>query len=49
MSKSQYLTSFQRKLLLATLDNPEEVRSEYRQRIEIMLLADAGQSQTSDL
>lgn len=40
----QYLTSFQRKHLLKSLHT--ELRSEYRRRIEIMLLADMGQSQT---
>ncbi|MCC5614777.1 helix-turn-helix domain-containing protein [Nostoc sp. CHAB 5836] len=39
-----YLTSFQRKLLLKSLET--DLRPEYRRRIEIMLLADAGQSQT---
>ncbi|GAB1541211.1 hypothetical protein NUACC21_38810 [Scytonema sp. NUACC21] len=39
-----YLTSFQRKLLLKSLE--ADLRPEYRRRIEIMLLADAGQSQT---
>ncbi|MBW4630411.1 MAG: helix-turn-helix domain-containing protein [Iphinoe sp. HA4291-MV1] len=39
-----YLTPFQRKLLLKNLET--DLRSEYRRRIEIMLLADAGQSQT---
>ncbi|MBD0303357.1 MAG: helix-turn-helix domain-containing protein [Tolypothrix sp. T3-bin4] len=41
--QSQFLTSFQRKLLLKHIKN--ERRSEYRRRIEIMLLADAGKSQ----
>ncbi|WP_339382242.1 hypothetical protein [Nostoc flagelliforme] len=40
---SKYLTPFQRKLLLKSLE--AELRPEYRRRIEIMLLADAGQSQ----
>jgi len=40
---SQYLTPFQRKLLLKSLE--ADLRLEYRRRIEIMLLADAGQSQ----
>lgn len=45
MENSGYcLTSFQRKLLLKSLQS--EIRSEYRRRIEIMLLADAGQSQS---
>nr|MDZ8008945.1 helix-turn-helix domain-containing protein [Nostoc sp. DedSLP05] len=39
-----YLTTFQRKLLLKSLET--DLRPEYRRRIEIMLLADAGQSQT---
>lgn len=39
-----YLTSFQRKLLLKSLE--ADLRPEYRRRIQIMLLADAGQSQT---
>lgn len=39
-----YLTPFQRKLLLKSLE--ADLRPEYRRRIEIMLLADAGQSQT---
>ena len=38
-----YLTSFQRKLLLKSLE--ANLRPEYRRRIEIMLLADSGQSQ----
>ncbi len=38
-----YLTSFQRKRLLKSLET--DLRPEYRRRIEIMLLADAGQSQ----
>ncbi len=42
--QSQFLTPFQRKLLLKSLQT--EQRPEYRRRIEIMLLADAGQSQT---
>ncbi|HEY9672054.1 MAG TPA: helix-turn-helix domain-containing protein [Waterburya sp.] len=37
------LTSFQRKLLLKSLQT--DLRPEYRRRIEIMLLADTGQSQ----
>jgi transposase len=41
---THYLTPFQRQLLLAKLDT--ESRSEYRRRIEIILLADAGKSQT---
>ncbi len=42
--QSRFLTPFQRKLLLKSLQ--AEQRQEYRRRIEIMLLADAGQSQT---
>ena len=42
--QSQYLTPFQRKLLQKSLQT--ESRSEYRRRLEIMLLADEGQSQT---
>ena len=38
------LTSFQRKLLQKSLQ--EDLPESYRQRIEIMLLADAGKSQT---
>jgi transposase len=41
----QYLTSFQRKLLLKNLES--DLPPEYRRRIEIMLLADAGESQTA--
>ena len=39
----RYLTSFQRSLLQKSLQS--ELRSEYQRRIEIMLLADEGQSQ----
>ncbi|MDZ8065175.1 MAG: helix-turn-helix domain-containing protein [Nostoc sp. DedQUE08] len=39
-----YLTAFQRKLLVKSLE--ADLRPEYRRRIEIILLADAGQSQT---
>lgn len=42
--QGQCLTPFQRKLLLKSLQT--NLRSEYRRRIEIMLLADEGQSQT---
>jgi transposase len=42
--QGRYLTLFQRKLLLKHLQ--AELRPEYRQRIEIMLLADMGQIQT---
>lgn len=38
-----YLTSFQHKLLLKSLE--ADLRPEYRRRVEIMLLADEGQSQ----
>lgn len=38
-----YLTPFQRKLLLKSLET--DLRPEYRRRIQIMLLADTGQSQ----
>ena len=41
---SQCLTHFQKKLLLQSLEN--ELRPEYRRRIEIMLLADTGYSQS---
>ena len=40
----QYLTPFQRKLLLKNLE--ADLRPEHRRRIEIMLLADAGQTQS---
>jgi putative transposase len=41
--KGCYLTQFQRKLLLKRLQS--DLRPEYRRRIQIMLLADAGKSQ----
>lgn len=41
---SQYLTSFQQKLLIKSLQT--DLRPEYCRRIQIMLLADEGQSQT---
>ena len=41
--QGQCLTPFQRKLLLKNLQ--DDLRPEYRRRIEIMLLADTGQSQ----
>lgn len=41
--QGQYLTPFQQKLLLKSLQI--DLRPEYRRRIEIMLLADTGQSQ----
>lgn len=41
--QSLYLTPFQRKLLLKKQE--DDLRPEYRRRIEIMLLADSGQSQ----
>ncbi|MEH1855440.1 MAG: helix-turn-helix domain-containing protein [Nostoc sp.] len=42
---SKYLTSFQRKLLLESLQ--KSLPESYRQRIEIMLLADEGKTQRS--
>lgn len=42
-TSGQYLTPFQRKLLLKSLET--DLRPEYRRRIQIMLLADEGQSQ----
>jgi transposase len=42
--QGKYLTPFQRKLLQKSLQT--DLRPEYRRRIEIMLLADIGQSQT---
>lgn len=42
-TSGQYLTPFQRKLLLKSLER--DLRPEYRRRIQIMLLADEGQSQ----
>lgn len=42
-TQGHYLTPFQHKLLLKSLE--ADLRPEYRRRIEIMLLADAGQSQ----
>lgn len=44
INQSQFLTPFQRKLLNKSLET--DLNSEYRQRIEIMLLADQGYSQT---
>ncbi|MEH1848321.1 MAG: helix-turn-helix domain-containing protein [Nostoc sp.] len=44
MTNSKYLTSFQRKLLLGSLE--KSLPESYRQRIEIMLLADEGKTQT---
>jgi len=41
---SKYLTSFQRKVLLKHLQ--DDLQPEYRRRLEIMLLADMGKSQT---
>lgn len=41
---SKYLTSFQRKLLLASLE--KTIPESYQQRIKIMLLADEGKTQT---
>jgi hypothetical protein len=43
-NQSLYLTPFQRKFLLKSLE--PDLRPEYRRRVEIMLLADAGESQT---
>jgi transposase len=43
-NSGQCLTPFQRKLLLKNLQT--ELRPEYRRRIEIMLLADEGRSQS---
>jgi transposase len=45
VSNGNLLTSFQRKLLLETLDK-KNLSESYRQRIEIMLLADEGKTQT---
>jgi putative transposase len=42
--QNQYLTIFERKLLSKTLET--DLRPEYRRRLEIMLRADAGQSQS---
>jgi transposase len=42
--QGRYLTPFQRKFLLKSLQT--DLRLEYRRRIEIMLLADEGLSQT---
>lgn len=41
--QGHHLTTFQRKILLKDLQ--EELRPEYRRRIEIMLLADEGKTQ----
>jgi transposase len=43
-TQGQYLTPFQHKFLLKSLET--DLRPEYRRRIHIMLLADAGHSQT---
>lgn len=43
-NQGHYLTPFQRKLLLKTINT--DLRVEYRRRIEIMLLADEGRSQS---
>ncbi|MEH2072426.1 MAG: helix-turn-helix domain-containing protein [Nostoc sp.] len=43
-TSSKYLTSFQRKLLLVNLE--KSLPESYQQRIEIMLLADEGKTQT---
>lgn len=45
VTNSKYLTSFQRKLLLGSLE--KTLPESYRQRIEIMLLADEGKTQRS--
>lgn len=42
--QGQYLTPFQHKSLLKSLET--DLRPEYRRRVEIMLLADEGKSQT---
>ncbi len=42
--QGKYLTSFQRKLLIHSLQ--ENLPSQYRLRVEIMLLADLGKTQT---
>ncbi|MBW4645364.1 MAG: helix-turn-helix domain-containing protein [Goleter apudmare HA4340-LM2] len=44
MQESKFLTPFQRKALLKNLQ--ANLQPEYRRRIEIMLLADVGKSQT---
>ncbi len=44
ITQSHYLTAFQRKLLQKSLE--EDLHESYRQRIQIMLLADQGKSQT---
>lgn len=44
MHQGFYLTPRERKLLLKSLET--DLRLEYRRRIKIMLLADAGKSQT---
>lgn len=44
MELGQYLTPFQRKLLLKSLDT--SLRPQYRRRLEIMLMADEGHTQT---
>lgn len=43
MIQGHQLTNFQRKILLKSLE--EELRPEYRRRIDIMLLADEGKTQ----
>lgn len=40
--QGQYLTSFERKLLLKSLE--DDLRPEYHRRLKIILMADAGQS-----
>ncbi len=44
VAAGKYLTAFQRKLLQKNLQ--EDLSESYRQRIEIMLLADEGKTQT---
>ena len=44
-SQSQFLTPFQKSLLLKNLQT--DLRPQYRQRIQIMLLADRGESQAA--
>ncbi|MEA5603416.1 helix-turn-helix domain-containing protein [Nostoc sp. UHCC 0252] len=45
INTSKYLTSFQRRLLTVSLE--KDLPESYRQRIEIMLLADEGKTQRS--
>jgi putative transposase len=46
-NQGQYLTPRERKLLLKSLK--ADLRPEYRRRIEIMLLADAGSISSTNL